>query len=343
MKKNNPQYLKLFASCVPVKGAKQSTICDLERNKVDIIPNDLFEIIEELEGKSLPEIFAEYGEENEEVLQSYFDFLISKDYAFKTNTPELFPKLNAEYQTPEIITNAIIDIDTNSSHNFNIIARSLDELGCKDLQIRIFKEEKLSSLTKMLLEFKRTTLKSIELIIKYYEGLEKEELQTLSKSFPRIYQIVIHSSPCNQQWIGQNKSISTYGNIIFTEQKITDASHCGFIAPNNFSINTETYIESKNHNSCLNKKIAIDVDGNIKNCPSMNTSYGNIKNMSLEEIAKKWHFQKVWKVKKDDIAICKDCEFRYICTDCRAYTERDEPLGKPSKCNYDPYTATWYK
>ena len=38
----------------------------------------------------------------------------------------------------------------------------------------------------------------------------------------------------------------------------------------------------------------------------------------------------------------KDCEFRYICTDCRAYVEDPEDiLSKPLKCGYNPYTGEW--
>jgi hypothetical protein len=40
--------------------------------------------------------------------------------------------------------------------------------------------------------------------------------------------------------------------------------------------------------------------------------------------------------------VCKDCEFRYICTDCRAYLEDPyNEYSKPLKCGYDPYTGEW--
>lgn len=343
MEKSKTLYVKLYASCIPVKGAKRSTICDLEKGQIDVIPNDLFEIIQELENKSIDKLLEEYGVENKEVLQSYINFLIQKDYAFKTATPELFPPLETNYERPELITNAIIDVIKDSKHDFKSIAQSLDKLGCKDLQLRFFDEQKLTSLTKVLIEFKDSGLKSIELLIKYYDGLDLTELQAFCNYFPRIFQLVVHSSPFTQQIKGQNKSLSTFGNILFTTQIISDASHCGVIHPNNFTIITETYVEAKNYNSCLNKKISIDVNGEIKNCPSMPKSYGNLKDTHLTEIANNSDFQKVWGIKKDDINICKDCEFRYVCTDCRAYTEGNEPLNKPSKCSYDPFTATWQK
>ena len=97
----------------------------------------------------------------------------------------------------------------------------------------------------------------------------------------------------------------------------------------------------------LHKKISIDVDGNIRNCPSMPQSFGNIKDTTLEEALEHPDFKKYWNLTKDHIEVCKDCEFRYICTDCRAYTERTHTnaegldISKPLKCGYNPYTGEW--
>ena len=53
-------------------------------------------------------------------------------------------------------------------------------------------------------------------------------------------------------------------------------------------------------------------------------------------------FKKVWLINKDQIDICKDCELRYACSDCRAYTVDPEKLNsKPVKCGYDPYQGEW--
>jgi len=102
------------------------------------------------------------------------------------------------------------------------------------------------------------------------------------------------------------------------------------------------FSESQVFNSCLNRKISIDKNGEIKNCPSMQTSFGNILKTSLLSVVNDENFKKKWAIGKDKIDICKDCEFRYICTDCRAYLKDSQNIfSKPLKCNYDPYTAKW--
>lgn len=79
----------------------------------------------------------------------------------------------------------------------------------------------------------------------------------------------------------------------------------------------------------------------------MPQSFGNIKDTTLEEALSHPDFKKYWNLTKDSIEVCKDCEFRYICTDCRAYTERTHTnaegldTSKPLKCGYNPYTGEW--
>jgi len=46
--------------------------------------------------------------------------------------------------------------------------------------------------------------------------------------------------------------------------------------------NLPFFTEAQCHNTCLNRKVCLDAEGNIKNCPAMAKSYGNIKDTSLE-------------------------------------------------------------
>ena len=124
--------------------------------------------------------------------------------------------------------------------------------------------------------------------------------------------------------------------------KITSSNHCGMISTDYFTINIKTFTEAQQHNTCLNRKISIDTEGYIRNCPSMKEHYGNIKDTTLQEALVHPDFKKYWFVNKDQISVCKDCEFRYICTDCRAYIENPEDMySKPLKCGYNPYTCEW--
>ncbi|HLL83069.1 MAG TPA: SPASM domain-containing protein, partial [Longimicrobium sp.] len=109
-----------------------------------------------------------------------------------------------------------------------------------------------------------------------------------------------------------------------------------------FSVNLELFSEGQRFNSCLNRKISVDRFGEIRNCPSTPRSYGHVHDTSLHSALAHREFRELWEVNKDQVEVCRDCEFRYVCTDCRAYiAEPADRFSKPSKCTYDPYTARW--
>lgn len=95
-------------------------------------------------------------------------------------------------------------------------------------------------------------------------------------------------------------------------------------------------------NSCLNKKLSIDENGFLKNCPSCKEDMGLANEISLEGAIKVPEYSAYNEITKDVILICKDYEFRYVCTDCRQYlSDPTNILSKPDKCNYNPSMATW--
>ena len=131
-------------------------------------------------------------------------------------------------------------------------------------------------------------------------------------------------------------------NNISDNDIIDNNNFCGEISKELFSINIPVFMESLKHNTCLNRKVSIDIDGNIKNCPSMKNSFGNIKYDKIEDVIKTIEFKKNWFIHKDLIDICKDCEFRRVCTDCRGFVEEpNNQLSKPLKCGYSPKTNEW--
>jgi SPASM domain peptide maturase of grasp-with-spasm system len=334
-------YFKLFACCIPVKGAERSVICDVQRGEVNLIPNDLLEILIDHSNQNVEQIKTIYGEDNKEVIDEYFDFLIKKEYGFWCDELELrlFPPINLQYETPFHITNVIWDVDESSSFDMESVILELENLGCIDLQVRFFCLTSLDYLLRLCELFENKRVKSIHLILKYNLSIDKDEYVKICKKYLRICAITIHSAPKNES-IDLKIDNNTF--IAFTQQVISDVSHCGVIDSRYFIANLPLFTEAQKHNTCLNRKISIDVNGEIKNCPSMTKSYGNIKDTTLAQALEKEGFKDMWYIHKDQIEVCKDCEFRYICTDCRAYIQDPNNIySKPAKCSYNPYTATW--
>lgn len=332
---NKDQYFKLFSHCIIVRGASRSTVCDLQRNELSIIPNDVYDFLKDCETKSISEIASDYGKENIPVIKEYISFLIQKEYGFLTRQPELYTFLNTDFDVPGFITNAIIDINSSSEHDFPKIIRELEDLGCKYIQLRFFDDISTHELKKILNNFYDSRIRSIELLIKYNNNILENEWHNIYYETARATRMIIHSAP-------ETKQIDETGKYWFITNKVDAATHCGIIHPDNFAISIQNYLEGIKNNTCLNKKISIDVQGFICNCPATPEKYGHFSDTSLHEALSKAHFKKYWEINKDQIEICKDCEFRRVCTDCRAFIQEENNLySKPSKCSYDPYTATW--
>lgn len=154
----------------------------------------------------------------------------------------------------------------------------------------------------------------------------------------RVKQITVHSTPGRDEVI----RVDLQTTVIYTSEVLASEACCGQVSPRYFSCNVEAFTEALQFNSCLNRKIGIDARGAIRNCPSMPRAYGDVRTAPLAEIVANSEFQAVWKVTKDDVLVCQDCEFRYICHDCRAYVKDPaQPLSKPAKCRYNPYEGRW--
>lgn len=339
---NTLPVFKMHSNCIVVKGVNRSTICDLQRNEVKLIPSDLQNLIEQHEGKTIEEIKVQYNEADHEVVEEYLNFLLEHEYAFFTDTPEFYPKLNTAWFEPSIITNAIIDVNSDSEYDITKVLSQLDDFNCKHVQIRFFNTIQLNKITE-LLDFLNETVSivsSINFVVSFTEEFSVEKLIELFQKQPRICSFLIYNhrkedfiKPLQGNHIKYIKYIS---------KNSMSASHCGIISSEYFSPNIKAYTESLQHNSCLNRKISVDANGFIKNCPSMSAHFGNIKDTSLKEALQQKEFKRYWNITKDEIDVCKDCEFRHICTDCRAYRENPEDqYSKPLKCGYNPYMNVW--
>ena len=77
---------QIFSNCKIVKGFNTSIIYDLQRQKYELIPNDLYEIIIQLNQKvTIDKLLIDYGIENKSTINDYLEHLISEEYGFYCN------------------------------------------------------------------------------------------------------------------------------------------------------------------------------------------------------------------------------------------------------------------
>lgn len=329
---------RLFANCVPVRGARRATLCDLQRQTYDLVPNGLLDVLERFAGHTLEEIHAELPPAQRGTLDEYLRFLVEREYGFWTDDPDAFPPLELAWERPELVTNALIDVDAGSRHDLPSLLRQLDELGCTALQVRFFRPVGLDEIEALLKMTHGGRLRSLELLVPWDAAWPEGALLRLCGLYQRVSGMMVHSAP--EDRVEKVEHLQT--PVFYRREVVTSHHHCGQVAPEWFNVTLQGFAEARHFNSCLNRKLSIDAAGDIRNCPSLPAAFGNAAQVPLVEALLTEGFRDLWGIGKDQVAVCRDCEFRYVCTDCRAFVaDPADRLSKPARCSYDPYTARW--
>lgn len=325
-------YVNLFAGCITVQGAKNVIICDLHREVYFEIDPVLYDILVNHTEKTVEEIIAHYGIVHEQDILDQLAQLLQNDLIHLTDEKELFPELDVSWQTPSAITNMIIEYGNYFKKRETEIIQDLVVLGVQYVELRFYSECSLDEVSYVLNCLRKTKVAGIYLIL---PDLVVANIEEFLVKNPRIMGILLTDAKDRERFESQQK-------IAYSANKICNNQNCGAICKPLFRTNYEVFMESQEFNSCLNQKLAILENGNIKNCPSTPEVLGHMDSSRLTDALAHTEASKYWNITKDQIEVCKDCEFRYICTDCRAYTEDPaNMLSKPLKCGYDPYTGTW--
>ena len=313
------KYFRLFASCIPVKGINSSLIYDLQRIEVFEISNEIYDIIPVIESNTIEDISRENPE-----LFKFLTKLVEEEIGFFCEDTSLFPKLNTKWDLPNIISNAIIEISDKSDHDFYKIFKALDKLLCRDVLLILYDIPDEKAIYQIL------TIAS-ENNVHYIEIWSKGRLITrkITRNFKNIRKIVILNSKKEYE--------VKVNHVPVLFMKDTSFKNLCSNATQKYNLSQVFYNESLKYNSCLNRKLSIDKDRKIKNCPFSEEDFGNYIQNNIIETVNSEKFQKLWFVNKDKINECKDCQYRYMCKDCRTFTVDNKKYNKPSFCNFSPY------
>lgn len=324
---------RLFACVIPVAGASRAILCDLQRGAYFHVPMDVYTLLTEYQGRSVAEIKADLPAEAADAVDAAFAMLL--EHELGTFAGGDLPPLELTYERPELVNNAVIDVNRGSRHDWPAIFAELDGLGCVHVELRFYDAVTLDELDTILEPTRLGRLRSIQLLVPH-AGWSEDDLEGLARRHPRVASVAIHGAPARATLRpGRRLAVSAH------RERIESSDACGKIHPGYFTTNLDTFGEAQRWNTCLNQKIGIDVAGKIKNCPSCTECFGDAGRTPLADVVRLDAFRRAWSVSKDQVEVCRDCEYRYICTDCRAFTTGGDPHGKPAKCAYDPYTGEW--
>lgn len=324
-------YLILFEDCRVVRGYNRSIIYDLTRpSNSNFIPNSMSDILSELKNNSIISVLNNYKTEEKVIINEYIEFLVENEFAIVGDKylKQHLTEITFEDYTPGRIENSIICMNQVNFQKVTEIIKELNIELCERLEFRIenliFQQyETLVDLIKES-DFKSILIRSRELNIDFFDSIEE-----LINEEPRILKHHVYGTSTNRD------SIKTS----YYKQDVNFILDCGITLKNDFSINRQFFISSNCQNTCLSKKVSVNFKGEVCNCPSIEPSK---KNYTIKEFINSPEYKENSLIKKDQIEICQDCEFRHMCLDCRAFTDsKTRKHSRPKNCSYNPYISKW--
>lgn len=156
---------KLFANCILVKGAKRIVICDLQRQDIFFINTPLYQILTGFSEYSPEDIKANLDYKYNEFVNKSFQFLIDNDLGFFSTEHDNFPNIDLKWDYPGQISNAIIEIDSESDYDMIKLFNSIQQLGCKWIQLRFYDKIEEEKLVEYLEYLNHSSIRNIEMYI----------------------------------------------------------------------------------------------------------------------------------------------------------------------------------
>ncbi len=333
------EHFKLFAECIPVKGAARSVIYDLPRNSYTLIPNALYDILTQQEGATLSQLKSDYDAEDQQTIDEYFQMLQDNEYIFFCDKDELalFPKLPEEWDYAGDISNAIVELPMERQLLSKAI-RELEQLGCRHIQFRSLQTLDADILSFVLNEVSTRDIDTIEVISKTDHTMDTESFKRIFAANPRLRTWILYGA---ESTAATNIDDMGRQNLIFSAESKTAHRDFERNGPHYFNVNIELFFESKKHHAYYNRKVCITSEGDIKNCLSLPAIFGNLASTPLKSIIDLADFKKLWYISNDHIETCKHCEFRYMCVDNSPLHVNGDTVRRENTCFYDPFTATF--
>jgi len=348
---NKDLYFILSSDCKIVRGLKRCVIVDYQRSDIYFITHDYFDLLEKMDRKKVSWVETEeIDADSQTYFQEFLSFIQEYEIGVFTDKPENFPPISEDaFDEYLLVKDVIVEVDQTcfNIEVFKLLCKDLDDLHCKDFQIRLLSEFDRRFVQEIIDVINDTSAHYLEIHCTFKPEMSPDLIHDFIETNRLLNQLYLYgcSEPRKVEIFNErnNKYPVSLGYAFYINYPFDNGACCGQISHTSLNF-TSLFLHGqlKVRNGCLDRKITIDRYGDIKNCPSLRDSYGNTRDVSIKDVLVQEGFQKYWYIHKDQIDTCKVCEFRYNCTDCRAYlVDPTNIYSKPLKCGYDPSTCKW--
>lgn len=111
-------------------------------------------------------------------------------------------------------------------------------------------------------------------------------------------------------------------------------------------VTPERFAQARYGHNCFSKETCVTASGEVFACiMERTTPLGNVLSEPLGVILDSGVSRQFRTLSKDHVEVCRDCEYRYCCFDCRPRAQgmaaNSSRYAKPAECLYDPYAGVW--
>jgi len=321
------EIFKLFSDCIPVKGFTRSIIYDLTRKTYYLITNELYDFIRYSEGSTLEEI-RNSNLIDSKTLDIYLEFLTQRDLIawIDIADKDQFPAIDLTWESPYELTSIIIEIDENPYDWTTVSQTFFKDTNTPYVALNFLSLSSIEAIRKILDALQAHPIRGVYLYIPFHKEFTKEVIIELSSNYEKIVHIEVYNSPIPENYQLKQATVAT------TKK---DQIVYGEASERNFHCNISNITEALNYNLFYNRKLILSEKAN-KNNPAV-VDYSNIQR-SLENS----QLKELWEIKKDDVLVCSDCEYRYMCPDGRIPVKNKRGIWYfNNECHYNPYICKW--
>lgn len=321
---------KLSSSCFPIKGYGRSLLYDFRNNSYYYIPNSLCDLL--MQNDCSQDWVKNKSEEEKKIVFEYIDFL--KERLCLINIEKLdascFVPISLEKNTSDIISILNMEIHKQPSHLLiNNFEKFIYDFKINNLSI-VWGFEK-SELFNILNILSNTFVNNLELYL-HCKKYSDEEVKEIIKAYPVISKIILLGA-------NENSIDYLYGGNHLSINKIASEHINSSKNQIKFVFNKRFFIESHKYNTFYNKRLFINELGDVSFVNNFSPIF-NISDYNINKILKS-SLLKFWQISKDNIEICKDCEFRHMCYDSRVPKTNGHYWYYETFCIYNPFVCKW--
>jgi hypothetical protein len=315
---------KVFSLCNDVQifpGHNRTLIVDLTKGKHHLVSKEWSELILKIDGSSKKELFAKSNSEEKETLLEILEFLKSYNYVFEVdkNVKELFKDIEMSFETPFIFDHCFCEVNKTN----------------------------VTDIMKMIENQKSYVFGGFHFLIYDISDLELLPFKNLINSLDLNKNIEIYTKESKTHIFleERNRNIIIHKADFINSREMRSNFYEKFPIMN---IGMKQILESENFNFFHNKSLFINEKGDIVDSLfteqphiHMNIKEFNEKIDSINILLADKSFTKYWHINNSKIIVCKDCEFRRVCIDCRPPVLNANGEWYKEECTYNPYLSQW--